>query len=371
MRLAIDAREIEGGVTTGIGRPLYNFLQYFARQNNEDSCVLFSGRDIPFDFGPRIKTIVIKERFTLYWDQIVLPQAIKKEGIDLFYSPYYKIPLRAPCKVVSAILDLMYIFLEEYRQQLGFLRERYYQTGGARYAQSAFKILTCSQHSRHDIIRFYHVKEEKIVVIPLSVSSIYRVEKDQAKILEFKAKFKLPLQYLLYVGNLKPHKNVKSIILAFEKLAADFPDLHLVIAGPRAHTFRELCALTEEANLQDRVIFIGKITESDEPHLLYNGACVFVMPSLYEGFGLPPAEAMACGVPVVTSNTTSIPEVVKDAGILVNPTDTVEIARGIRQLLRDKDLRARCIQKGLTYAQEYEEDKVSRRMYDFFKNLVN
>ena len=196
MRLGIDAREIQNGVYTGIGRPLVNFLQYFSRQTNDDTCVLFSSQRIPFDFGQRITNVVIKEHITIYWDQIILPQAIKKASIDLFYSPYYKIPLNAPCKTVSAILDLMYIFLEEYAKDLGFLRQHYYQTWGKKYAERAFKILTCSLHSKNDIIRFYHVPESKIEVIALSVSHIYHPEGDQNKIIEFKKRFHLPNNYI-------------------------------------------------------------------------------------------------------------------------------------------------------------------------------
>ena len=115
---------------------------------------------------------------------------------------------------------------------------------------------------------------------------------------------------------------------------------------------------------------MGKITEQDKPHLLFSDAQVFVMPSLYEGFGLPPLEAMACGVPVVASNTTSMPEVVKDAGILVDPLDAKAIARAIQEVLTNDQLKKDLVSKGLTYAQDYNSTVISKQMYDFFLQLV-
>ena len=128
MRLGIDVREIEDGIHTGIGRPLANFLRYFAAQNNADTCVIFSTKEVPVQFGPRVKNVVIKEGWRQYWDQVRLPQAIKREKIELFYSPYYKLPLLASCPCVCAVLDLMYFIVPEYRLQLNVFSMLYYKT---------------------------------------------------------------------------------------------------------------------------------------------------------------------------------------------------------------------------------------------------
>ena len=141
MRLGIDAREIQDGVYTGIGRPLANFLHYFASLHNEDSCILFSARKIPIDFGPRVTNIVLNESVTFVWDQWQLPRALKKAKIDIFYSPYYKIPLMKPCITVSAILDLMYIAFDPYYQHMSLIARAYYAFFGKAYAKHADKIL--------------------------------------------------------------------------------------------------------------------------------------------------------------------------------------------------------------------------------------
>lgn len=371
MHLGIDAREIQDGVHTGIGRPLANFLNYFSKLDNRDHCVLFSARKIPINFGARVKNVVIEERFTQYWDQIQLAQAVKKEGIELFYSPYYKLPLFITCKCVCAVLDLMYLIVPEYRRELTPLTKLYYATIGKKCVEKAGRILTCSEHSKRDIVRIYGIDERKIEIIPLSVAHIYRPEPDKNKIESMKAKYGIIGPYILYLGNFKPHKNVKTIISAFHKIAPEFPELKLVLAGPKTHLYSELIALTQKLGLSERIIFTGKVSESDEPHLLYSGAEIFVIPSLYEGFGLPPAEAMACGVPVVASNTTSIPEVVKDAGLLVDPQDADAIAVAIKRVLSDASLKRTLVEKGLKYAQEYEEDRVAKMNYDFFKRVLN
>ena len=358
MRLGIDAREIQNGVYTGIGRPLADLLHYFAGLDNEDSCVLFSARKVPLDLGPRVTNVVLKEHITFVWDQWQLPLALKKEGVDIFYSPYYKVPLMKPCTTVSAILDLMYLSFGPYHERMSSFARAYYAVFGRAYARCADKVLTCSAYSKKDIQRIYGIGACKIEVIPLGLGGIYRPQKGPTGING---------RYILYLGNFKVHKNVKNIIKAFAFIAAAFPDMNLVLAGPKEYTYPHLVQLARELHLEHRVVFPGKITESDDPRFLYSGADVFVMPSLYEGFGLPPLEAMACGVPVIVSNTTSMPEVVQDAGILVDPDNVAAIADAMREVLTNDGLRNDLIAKGLRRAREYEADKVSARVYAFLK----
>lgn len=370
MRLGIDAREIEQGVYTGIGHPLNDFLKYFATVENEDECVLFSNKPLPMDYGPRFKNVVVPGKSTFIWDQVRLPRVIKREKIELFYSPYYKVPLLASCPMVSAILDLMYIMYAPYGRVLSFWGKLYYATFGKQYTRKAKKILTCSQHSKQDIVKFYGVSPEKIEVIPLNISARYKVETDLTKIEQMREKFRIDGPYILYMGNFKPHKNVSRIVEAFARVSSLFPDLKLVLVAPLQHGYSKLSAQVKDLGVDHRVIFTGKITEGDQPHLLYAGAEMFVFPSFYEGFGLPPVEAMACGTPVIASNVTSVPEVVKDAGILIDPQSVDQIAEAIKKILNDSDLRDRLVSKGLEYAQEYNEQKIAEMNYAFFKSVL-
>lgn len=369
MRLGVDAREIQDGVYTGIGRPLANFLHFFSGRDNKDTCVLFSAKKIPIDFGKRVSNMVVAEYNTFVWDQWSLPRAIKKAGVDIFYSPYYKIPLLKPCRTVSAILDLMYIAYAPYSQEISPLSKLYYATFGKFYAHQADKILTCSQYSKQDIKRIYEVNDAKIEIIPLSVASLYFAPQDFSQVAAIKRKFNINGRYILYMGNFKAHKNIAQLIHAFAEIAQEFPDVNLVLAGPKEHTYEELVKIIQSHHLTDRVIFTGKIMETDGPQYLYQGAEVFVMPTFYEGFGIPPLEAMACGVPVIASRATSIPEIVGDAGILIDPDNASELAKAIRKIFQDPRLKQEFINKGLKRARDYEADKVSKQMYDFLKKI--
>ena len=370
MRLGIDAREIQEGVYTGIGRALVNFLEYLSTQDNSDTCVLFSSKIIPIDFGPKVIHVVMPESQTFLWDQWTLPQAIKKSGVDLFYSPYYKIPLLKPCPTVSAILDLMYLTYKPYYQVMSPVAKLYYATFGRWYAHRADWILTCSQYSKQEIKQTCGVDEGKIKVIALSVAPIYFSAYDEGKIKAIKQKFNINGRYLLYMGNFKTHKNIALLIQAYARIAKEFSDVNLVLAGPLEHTYLQLVKTIEDHQLKNRVIFTGKIMESDEPQYLYQGAEVFVMPSLYEGFGIPPLEAMACGVPVVASQETSLPQIVGEAGVLVDAKDASQMAEAIKSIFENAQLKQELKIKGLQRAQIFESRKVAQEMADFFKTSL-
>jgi len=371
MLLGIDAREIENGVFTGIGGPLANFLNYFSQEENDDACVLFSTKAVPIHFGSKVRNVVIEDCLTFYWDQVKLSKALKEEGIELFYSPYYKIPYFSPCPTVSAVLDLMYLALDEYRQDLGLLKQIYYFTFGRMLAQKADYVWTCSQHSKQDIVKLYGVKPEKITVIPLSIDNHYRLKEGEDAFQKVKTKFGIDARYIYYFGSFKFHKNVKSIIRAFKRVTAEYRDLKLVLAGPKEYCYPQLQTLVNELSLKDKVMFLGKIADKEDARLLYTAAEIFVMPTLYEGFGLPPAEAMACGTPVVTSNSTALPEVAGDAGILVNPYQVDDITQAIRHILQDEKLRERLKRAGPKQAENFYEEKIAKQTYDYFKKIAD
>jgi len=371
LRLGIDAREIQDGIYTGIGRPLANFLQYFSGLKNDDTCILFTTKKIPIDFGAKVSNAVIAGSNTFIWDQWQLPQALKRQKVDIFYSPYYKIPLLKPCVTVSAILDLMYIAYAPYYKAMSPLGKLYYAVFGRLYTRRSDKILTSSKYSKKDIVRIYGVDEGKIMVIPLSVADFYFVPQETSMIEAVNKKFNIKARYILYMGNFKEHKNIACLVHAFAAIALEFPGVNLVLAGPKEHTYAGLVKIIQNNRLTDRVIFTGKIMESDNPQYLYQGAEVFVMPSLYEGFGLPPLEAMAGGVPVIASKATSLAEVMGDAGVLVNPNSASEIAGAIKKILQDPALKNELIKKGLARARAYETNKVAQEMYDFLINVYH
>lgn len=370
MRIGIDAREIQDGVYTGIGRSLYNFIRYFARSHYSDRCILFSSKPLSFDLGDKIENHVMDEDSIFFWDQIQLLVAIKKQHIDVFYSPYYKIPLLSGVKKVCAVFDLMYLQYPPYAEKLTLGQSLYYHKFSPRFLRSAHVILTCSQFSKEEIIKVYGVPSKKIEIIPLSVSGCYQPEGDLSKIQRAKEKFGIIRPYVLYTGNFKQHKNVGALVKAFSLIVKKFPDMGLVLVGPKEHMYEELLHLGSSLGLSARVIMTGTIFDEETNRLLYAGASVFVMPSLYEGFGLPPLEAMGCGVPVVCSNVTSLPEAMGGAALLVDATKPEMIAEGVEKVLRDETLRRDMTRRGQARARDLDDGRVSGRLYDLFRRIT-
>jgi glycosyltransferase involved in cell wall biosynthesis len=370
MRIGIDAREIQNGVITGIGRSLANFIHYFSRHETDHDLVLFSEKEFNLDSTNNLTQIILNRCSTFLWDQLKLPMAIKNYKIDLFYSPYYKLPLLTKVPAVVQILDLMWLGFPPYRRSLGFSGKLYFASFGKGYAKKSINIITDSEHAKKDIIKFWKIRPDKISVIPLGLSDRYMPVNDSKLLEHMKRKFDLPEKFILYLGNFKPHKNVKFIVKTFKKVASRFPKYGLVLAGPLDENGKTIKQMTMDLGLRDRVIFTDTIREQDCPEALLTLAEIFVFPTLYEGFGLPPLEAMACGTPVIASNATSVPEVVGDSGILVDPTDDEEMSGAICDLLENPDKRNFFSKKGLERALRFREKETTAKLYKHIISLL-
>jgi len=370
MRIGVDAREIQDGVVTGIGRSLANFVHFFGEKEAQHELVLFSEREIPIEFSGNIKCIEISACPTFLWDQWKLPIALKVNSIDLFYSPYYKVPLITGVPIVNQILDLMFLVFPFYRKKLGFLGRSYYALFGKAFARKAISIITDSEHAKQDIIRLWMIKPEKIVVIPLGVGNRYMPVKDTNLLARVRKDLGLPDKYVLYLGNFKPHKNVASLVHAFKKIAGRFPEYKLILAGSLDEHGLKIQNLVAGQKLMDRIVFTNTIREEDCPEALLSMADLFVFPTLYEGFGLPPLEAMACSTAVITSNLTAVPEVIGDAGVLVNPLDVDELSQAIEDLLNRPEKREMLSKKGMERSKIFSEDKTAGEIYRHIITLL-
>jgi glycosyltransferase involved in cell wall biosynthesis len=370
MIIGVDAREIQDGVVTGIGRSLANFIKYFGENEPVHQLVLFSEREIPLNFSSNTSQIIINSVPTIIWDQLKLPRSLKANKIDLFYSPYYKVPLLSRVPMVNQILDLMYLAFRPYSKVLGFWKRLYYATFGKIYSKKALNIITDSEHARGDIIKFWKIHPEKIKVIPLGLAKRYRPVQETAILNKVKIQFQLPEKYLLYLGNFKPHKNIKSLVYAFKQIEQKFLNYKLVLAGPLDEHGQVIQKLVSDLGLTTRVLFTDTIKEADNPEALLSMAEVFVFPTLYEGFGLPPLEAMACGTPVVASNLTSVPEVVGDCGLSVNPLDVDEISQAITELLNNPAKRKIYSEYGLERASHFREKDTTAKLYNHIISIA-
>ncbi|MEW6334445.1 MAG: glycosyltransferase family 1 protein [Thermodesulfobacteriota bacterium] len=363
MRLGVDAREIQDGVLTGIGRSLDNFIAYFARHDSTHELVLFAGKKLPIPVASRCREVTLPPGPTFFWDQWMLPRRLKRERIDLFYSPYYKLPLLTSVPVVNQVLDLMYLVYPPYVRALGRFGRLYYATIGRACAQKAIGIITASDHAKADIIRLWRISPKKITVVPLGLADRYTPVTDRGTRAGVRARFGLPERYILYLGNFKPHKNVASLVQAFAGVKKAFRDHKLVLAGPLDAHGQAIRAQVSAAGLAGDVIFTGAIREEDLPEVLLSMADLFVFPSLYEGFGIPPLEAMACGTPVIASALTAVPEVVGDAGVLVDPRDADALKEAIVLMLNDEGRRRMYAQRGLIRAEGFRADQTAGRLY--------
>lgn len=370
MIIGVDAREIQDGVVTGIGRSLVNFIKYFGKHDNENQLFLFSEQNIPYDLSANTRQINFKAVTTFIWDQIKLPKFLKANKVDLFYSPYYKIPLLSAIPAVNQVLDLMYLVFPAYRKQLGIWKRLYYAYLGRAYSRKSISIISDSRHAKQDIIRIWQVDPAKIQVIPLGLADRYMPVTDVDVLNSVKAKFSLPDKFILYLGNFKPHKNVISLVRAFKLVEKKFPDQKLVLAGPLDEHGMRIQRIVAEEGLLEKTIFTDTIQEEDHPEALLSLAEVFVFPTLFEGFGLPPLEAMACGTAVVASNLTSVPEVVGEAAALVNPLDINEISHAISDLIENPVKREEYSKCGIERSAQFRDKETAGKLYNHIIGIL-
>ncbi len=229
-------------------------------------------------------------------------------------------------------------------------------------------IITDSESSKRDICRFLGVPEWRVVVVPLGVSSTYRPA-SPSEIAAARARYRLPDEYLLVVGSLEERKNLRRLLSACVRLWREGETRPLVVVGARKPGYESSFSALRNPDLTQRVIFTGYVPENDLPGL-YSGATIFVFPSRYEGFGLPPLEAMACGTPVVCSDTSSLPEVVGDAAVLVDPSSVEALAGALASVLADAPLRAQLRERGLQRAQRFTWQRAAEETLIVYREVV-
>lgn len=368
MKIGIDAREFEAKSITGIARYLGEFLKYALRHKCEHEYTLFCNQftRIPLQ-EHRLKKIFIPEYLTFWWDQVQLPCYLSRERVDIFLTPYLKAPFFAPCKLVIIINDLISLLFPEYRKLKSFARRVYFKNLGRQAARRAEKIITISQYSKKDILDVFQIRAERVKVIYLSADEEYRpITSNLEKVT---SRYGIREKFIFYFGNFNPHKNVKALIEAYYNLPEKIKNEYQLVLGGRRDKYRlELEKIVKHLKIGDRVVFANFIPEDDLPSI-YSAAELFVFPSLYEGFGLPPLEAMGCGTPVITSNTTSLPEVVGEAGILVNPYSVDDIKAAIIKVLTDSTLRNNLIKRGLERSRQFTSEKMADQILKIFAEV--
>ncbi|MEJ5197831.1 MAG: glycosyltransferase family 1 protein [Anaerolineae bacterium] len=296
--------------------------------------------------------------FPRLWTHVRLSAEMLLRPPDVLFVPAHVLPLVHPRRSVVTVHDLGYLHYPEAHRPA----DRRYLDWSTRWnARQATVVLADSQATKDDLVRAYGVHPDKVRVVYLGRDETLAPVRDGERLAAVREHYGIGGRYLLYVGTLQPRKNLARVIAAFARVAGRpaLADVQLVLAGKRGWLYDDLFAQVERLGLSGRVLFPGYVAADDLPALL-SGALAFVFPSLYEGFGIPVLEAGACEVPVITSNTSSLPEVAGDAALLVDPHDVDAIADAMFRLITDPDLRDELIRRGRENVKRFSWEKCAR-----------
>ena len=293
----------------------------------------------------------------IFWEQVIQPIVLRREGVDLLHAMAFVAPLTLPCPAVVTVYDLSFLRFPQSARPLN----RLYLSLFTRWSvQKARRVIAISESTRQDVIELLGKPPEEVEVVYCGVDERF-CPQDAAAVEAFRHEKGLPERFILFLGTLEPRKNIISLLKAYARLAASGGSIPaLVIAGAKGWFYREIFAAVEKLDLEERVIFAGYVPEK-EKMLWYSAAEVFVYPSLFEGFGLPPLEAMACGTPVIVSDTSSLPEVVGDAGLQVPSTDVEALAEAMATILHSSAVRAEWQKRGLDRAASFSWRESARQ----------
>jgi glycosyltransferase involved in cell wall biosynthesis len=318
--------------------------------------------------GPRRLPVQLAK---LWWEQAGVLLAARRARIDLLHSPYWTNPLWSPWPTVVTVHDVIQLVLPEYQM---LARQRVYFGLVTRALRRATAIITVSECSRRDLVRTVGVPIERVYVVENAIPDTLQPVRDPAALAAVRAHYGLGERFVLYLGANDLRKNLDRLIRAYAALPTPLRGTHqLVVAGrqwPRDHPlYPDPRRVVHELGLEDRVVFTGGIAE-DEKAPLMSAATVFAFPSLYEGFGLPVLEAMACGTPVLTANSSSLPEVAGDAAVLVDPTDVHAIGQGLAELLESPRHRQELSERGVERANRYRWSRVAERTIEVYHRAM-
>lgn len=293
----------------------------------------------------------------IVWEQSVQPWIAWRERLHLLHALAYVTPIITPCPTVVTVHDLSFV---RYPEAFRPFNRLYLRVMTRRSVFRARRVIADSVSTQRDLTRWWGVPAERISVVPIGVGEAFSPA-SREHVEAFRRRRGLPRRFILYLGTLEPRKNVIAVIEAFARWARASGDreLQLIVGGAKGWYYERIFSRVQELGMGDRVRFPGYIPADELPDW-YRAAEVFVYPSLYEGFGLPPLEAMACGTPVITSNTSSLPEVVGDAALKVDPHDVEAIAEALARLLEDADLRQQLREAGLARARLFSWERTAR-----------
>lgn len=374
MRIGIDARLLEREMT-GVGRVVVGILDHIHSLDKNNEYFLFSFGDLE-NYKKKGFTTVSTGRnklipskiYSPLWLNFILPRYIKKNNIDLFFFPSALVSkVNLKCKTVILLGDVFHKVNKKYHP---FLYRKYLDL----FLNSSIKrsdfIITISNHSKRDIINFYNIPEDKIRVIYLAADENFKprsfTSEQRERLIK---KYNLPSKFVLYVGNIDFRKNINAILKVAEIFAnREKRDIYFILVSGPSRRYMTIINKKKQKIKKDNIIILNDIEREDLP-LMYNLADVFFFPSFYEGFGLPVLEAIQSGLPVVASNSSSLPEVIGEGGIMCNPKDYDAFAKNIIKLLENKNFREEMKKKGIQQAKNFNWERTTKEVVNLFNQI--
>ena len=365
--MAIDARKLHD---FGIGTYIRNLLRQLARIDHDTEYVLLcreSDLEIAAQLGPNFRGVLEPSPNYSLREQLHVPWVLHRERPDVYHAPHYVLPAGVRCRSVVTIHDCIHLMFPQYLpNKAAYAYARASMWAAARRSSC---ILTVSEASKRDILHFFDVPPEKIVVVYNAIDDHFWVEPPAEDVARVRERYQLDHDFVLYVGNIKPHKNLVRLIEAFAEFRkAGFDAVKLLIIGDEISRLPALRRAVHRHKLHKHVRFLGYLPDHTLA-ILYRLARAFVFPSLYEGFGLPPLEAMASGTPVITSNVSSLPEVAGDAAMLVDPYDVDSIVDGLRRVVSDSALAADLRRRGMERAREFSWERSVEKTREVYREI--
>lgn len=364
---------------SGVEQTIYGLLRQFASGTGYDhqcrfTFILGKGSYFTQMIGNSrtrlIETVIDPERrlYRILWENFFMPFVLKSRGIDLYHSPGYVLPLFSFVPSVVTVYDIIALRFPQWCKKSNVI---YYKRFLPYAVRRAKRVIAISGTIKEELIRYLRVPGEKVSVIYPGIDSSFRPIEDTEILSRVRSRYNLPKRFILFVGNLEPKKNLKGLLGAFCKVKTCRDVEHkLVITGKKGWKYTDVFKAVEDNGLTDDVIFTGYCRQEDLP-ALYSMANLFVFPSLYEGFGIPPLEAMACSTPVLASDRGALPETTGGSALLVNPENIDDMARGMISLLFDEDMRRSYVLKGKKWAEQFTWERTAKETLKVYEEVIS
>jgi glycosyltransferase involved in cell wall biosynthesis len=373
MKIAIDI-SLTMGENAGVSSYTRGLLEGLAAIDAENEYLLYSYLDVlqPLLAVPRkanfsLRTLQLgAEHWERVWLRADLPPKEALEAADIIHSPFFNAPKDHHGSLVVTIHDISFLLQPQFHTEANRLHCLQGTLNAALYAD---RIIAVSAQTKKDLMDYFAIPEDRIRVVHEASNKIYYPERNVECIQDTLQRLKIFHNFILFVGSLEPRKNLQTLLQAYATYVKHHagPEL-LVVAGAQGWLNGDISRIVADLGLEERVKFLGYVKEADL-RVLYSVAKLFVYPSFYEGFGLPPLEAMACGAPVITSNTSALPEVVGDAALLIDPHSSEALCQAMRTVLADGDMRSQMRRKSLDRAQLFSWERAARETLAVYQEV--